>query len=483
MTTADRTITETTAADLCYISATELGQRIANGSVSSLDATEAYLERIARLDGSYASYITVTADRARADARRADAEIAAGNRRGPLHGVPVAVKDQFNTAGIVTTNGSTILAENVPYADATIMERLRAAGTVLLGKLNMSEYASGDAFRHPYGRPRNPWDTGRNPGTSSSGSGAATAAFLCATSLGEDTGGSIRGPAAFCGLVGIRPTFGRVSRHGVFGASWSMDTAGPISRTVTDCAHTLAAIAGHDPKDPQTWNVPVPDYAAALDGNISGLKIGIVTERVHTDANDPEVRDAVIAAAARLSDLGAAVREVSIPLIVNSSEISYAIISSDAAMLNWDIISTEQLRDLDHNNQVRLLMGSVIPARAYQKAMRLRDALRRQILAALDEADALVMPASSVPATLIPQSAGLGTKEEVIAGFKGRRGFTAPFNLANLPALSINCGFTASGLPIGLQLAGRAFDETTLFRLAYAYEQSTDWGERRPPGV
>ena len=483
MTTADRTITDTTAADLCYISATELGQRIANGSVSSLDATEAYLERIARLDGAYASYITVTADRARADARRADAEIAAGNRRGPLHGVPVAVKDQFNTAGIVTTNGSTILAENVPDADATIMERLRAAGTVLLGKLNMSEYASGDAFRHPYGRPRNPWDTGRNPGTSSSGSGAATAAFLCATSLGEDTGGSIRGPAAFCGLVGIRPTFGRVSRHGVFGASWSMDTAGPISRTVTDCAHTLAAIAGHDPKDPQTWNVPVPDYAAALDGNISGLKIGIVTERVHTDANDPEVRDAVIAAAAKLSDLGAAVREVSIPLIVNSSEISYAIISSDAAMLNWDIISTERLRELDHNNQVRLLMGSVIPARAYQKAMRLRDALRRQILAALDEVDALVMPASSVPATPIPQSAGLGTKEEVIAGFKGRRGFTAPFNLANLPALSINCGFTASGLPIGLQLAGRAFDETTLFRLAYAYEQATNWGQRRPPGV
>ena len=483
MTTTAETTAGQTAADLCYISATELGQRIAAGAVSSLDATDAYLERIARLDGNYASYITVTADRARADARRADAEIAAGNRRGPLHGVPVAVKDQFNTAGIVTTNGSTILAENVPDADATVMERLRAAGTVLLGKLNMSEYASGDAFRHPYGRPRNPWDTGRNPGTSSSGSGAATAAFLCATSLGEDTGGSIRGPAAFCGLVGIRPTFGRVSRHGVFGACWSMDTVGPISRTVIDCAHTLAAIAGHDPKDPQTWNAPVPDYAAALDGNISGLKIGIVTERVHTDANDPEVRAAVTAAAARLSDLGAVVSEVSIPLIVNSSEISYAIISSDAAMLNWDIISTGRLRELDHNNQVRLLMGSIIPARAYQKATRLRDALRRQILAALDEVDALLMPASSVPATPIPQAAGLGSKEEVIAGFKGRRGFTAPFNLANLPALSINCGFTASGLPIGLQLAGCAFDETTLFRLAYAYEQATAWGERRPPGV
>ena len=469
--------------NLCYLSATDLGEKIAAGEISSVAATEAYLDRIAQLDGNYASYITVTAERAREDARRADAEIAAGNRRGPLHGVPVAVKDQFDTAGIATTNGSTILAENVPDADATVMARLKAAGTVLLGKLNMSEYASGDAFRHPYGRPRNPWDTRRNPGTSSSGSGAATAAFLCATSLGEDTGGSIRGPAAFCGLVGIRPTFGRVSRHGVFGASWSMDTVGPISRTVTDCAHTLAAIAGHDPHDPQTWDAPVPDYAAALDGNIAGLKLGIVTERVHTDANDPEVRDAVIAATEVLGGLGAEVREISLPLIVNSSEISYAIISSDAAMLNWDIIATERLRELDHNNQVRLLMGSVIPAKAYQKAMRLRDALRSQIIAALDDVDALIMPASSVPATPIPESAGLGTKADVIAGFKGRRGFTAPFNLANLPALSINCGFTASGLPIGLQIAGRAFDETTLFRLAYAYEQATDWGERRPPGV
>jgi aspartyl-tRNA(Asn)/glutamyl-tRNA(Gln) amidotransferase subunit A len=469
--------------ELCYLSATELGERIARGEISSVDATEVYLGRIAQLDGNYASFITVTADRAREDARRADQEIAAGRRRGPLHGVPVAAKDQFNTAGILTTNGSTILGENVPDEDATVMERLREAGTVLLGKLNMSEYASGDAFRHPYGRPRNPWDTDRNPGTSSSGSGAATAAFLCATSLGEDTGGSIRGPAAFCGLVGIRPTFGRVSRYGVFGASWSMDTVGPISRSVTDCAHTLAAIAGHDPKDPQTWNVPVPDYAAALDGNIEGLKVGLITERVHTDANDPEVRDAIISAAAVLAGLGADVREVSIPLIVNSSEISYGIIGSDAAMLNWDLISTQRLRELDHNNQVRLLMGSILPAKVYQKASRLRDVLRRQILAALEEVDVLVMPASSVPATLIPDGPGLGTKEDVIAGFKGRRGFTAPFNLANLPALSINCGFTASGLPIGLQIAGKAFDEATLFRAAYAYEQITDWSEKRPPGV
>ena len=204
---------------------------------------------------------------------------------------------------------------------------------------------------------------------------------------------------------------------------------------------------------------------------------------MHTEANDPEVRDAIIAAAAVLAGLGAEVREVSLPLIVNSSEISYGIISSDAAMLNWDIISTERLRELDHNNQVRLLMGSILPAQVYQKSMRLREILRRQILAELEQVDVLVMPASSVPATPIPDAAGLGTKEDVIAGFKGRRGFTAPFNLANLPALSINCGFTRDGLPIGLQIAGKAFDEATLFRTAYAYEQATDWGERRPPGV
>ena len=211
-----------------------------------MDATEAYLSRIEQVDPSLNSYITVTAERARAEARQAEAEIAAGQYRGPLHGVPVAVKDQFCTEGVLTTGGSSILGEYAPDYDATVMARLKEAGAVLLGKLNMSEFAMGDAFHHPYGRPRNPWDLSRNPGTSSSGSGAATAAFLCATSLGEDTAGSIRGPAAFCGLVGIRPTWGLVSRYGMLASTWSMDAAGPISRTVRDCAVTLQAIAGYD---------------------------------------------------------------------------------------------------------------------------------------------------------------------------------------------------------------------------------------------
>ena len=304
-------------------------------------------------------------------------------------------------------------------------------------KLNMSEYAMGDAFHHPYGRPHNPWDLSRNPGTSSSGSGAATAAFLCATSLGEDTGGSIRGPAAFCGLVGIRPSWGRVSRYGVLGASWSMDTVGPISRTTADCAMTLAAIAGYDPKDPYTWNTPVPDYLAALNGEIRGLKVGVVQERVDSDAVEPEVRTNVVNAISVLGELGAVIQQVSIPLMVHAGTISSPLIMVDAVAVHQKGID-EHLDQYDHNIKIRLLTGSILPARAHHKAVRLRHMLRREILEALEKVDVLVMPTSSIPASPIPAQAGIGSKQEVLDGLSGRRSFTAPFNLANTPALSIN---------------------------------------------
>ncbi len=462
-----------------FLSATELSGLIRAGDVSPVEATEAYLDRIEDIDGQLNSYITVSGDEALAQAKQAEEDIAAGRYAGPMHGIPVAVKDQFNTRGILTTNGSTIHGNFVPDEDATVIANLKRAGAVLLGKLNMSEYASGDAFRHPYGRPRNPWDLSRNPGTSSSGSGAATAAFLCSTSLGEDTGGSIRGPASFCGLVGIRPSWGRVSRYGVFGASWSMDTVGPISRTTQDCAMTLAAVAGYDPKDPYTWDAPVPDYAGALNGDISGLKVGVVEERVHASVVEPDVRDAVVNAIAVLGELGAEIRNVEIPLMPHSSAISSCIIGADAASLNRRDLE-ENLDQFDHNNQVRLLMGTVMPAQALQTALKLRQMLRQQVLAALEGVDVLVMPTSSIPAPLIPERAGIGSKQEVLDGYKGRRSYTSPFNLANTPALSINCGFTSEGLPVGLQIAGRPFDETRLFRVAYAYEQATDWHTRRP---
>jgi len=465
---------------LPFLSATELGSLIKSREVSPVEATEAYLERIPQIDGKLNSYITVTPDRALADAKKAEQEIVSGKYRGPMHGVPIAVKDQMYTKGILTTGGSTILKDFVPGEDATVISNLNDAGAVLLGKLNMSEFAMGDAFEHPYGRPHNPWDLSRNAGTSSSGSGAATAAFLCATSLGEDTGGSIRGPASFCGLVGIRPSWGRVSRHGVLGASWSMDQVGPISRTVSDCAITLAAIAGHDPKDGHTWDVPVPDYLASLSVGVQSLKIGVITERVQGPSVDPQVRDLVVKAIAQLGELGAVVSEIEIPLIAQSAAISTAVTYGDVSGVHREGIDNH-LKEYDYNLQLRLLTGAILPAQAHQKAVRLRHMLRQQILDALEKVDVLVMPTSSIPASPLPEKAGVESKEAFLEMLGGRRSFTAPFNLASVPALSINCGFTFDDLPVGLQIAGKPFDESMLFRVAYAYEQATDWNTRRPP--
>ena len=468
--------------EIPFLSATELAEMYRSGQVSPVEATEAYLARIEQVDPALNSYITVTAEQARAEARQAQEEISAGQVRGPLHGIPVAVKDQFCTAGVATTGGSEILRDYVPDYDATVMARLKDAGAVLLGKLNMSEFAMGDAFHHPYGRPRNPWDLSRNPGTSSSGSGGATAAFLCATSLGEDTAGSIRGPAAFCGLVGIRPTWGLVSRYGMLASTWSMDAAGPISRTVKDCAATLGAIAGYDPNDPYTRNAPVPDYLEGLESGVRGLRVGVISDRVNADGVEPDVRDAVNAAVAHMGELGAEVQDISIPLIADSAAISTTLIYVDATAVH-----RQGLRDhpekYDHNNRVRLLTGALVPAQAHHKAARLRQMLRDQILDALDQVDVLALPASSVQATPIPTEAGMAKngKEDFLNMLGGRRTYTSPFNVASVPAMSINCGFTSDNLPVGLQLVGRPFDEPTLFRAAYAYEQSTDWHTRRPP--
>ena len=468
--------------ELPFLSATALAELLKTREVSPVEATESYLTRIGQVDPALNSYITVTAEQARAEARLAEQEIAAGNYRGPLHGVPVAVKDQFCTEGVLTTGGSSILGDYVPDYDATVMAKLKEAGAVLLGKLNMSEFAMGDAFHHPYGRPRNPWDLSRNPGTSSSGSGAATAAFLCATSLGEDTAGSIRGPAAFCGLVGIRPTWGLVSRYGMLASTWSMDAAGPISRTVRDCAATLGAIAGYDPNDGYTRNAPVPDYLDGLDAGVRGLRVGVISDRVNADGVEPDVRDAVNRAVAQMGELGAEVEEVSIPLIAQSAAISTTLIYVDATAVHRQGLQNHP-EMYDHNNRVRLLTGALIPAQAHQKASRLRHILRQQILDMLARVDVLVLPTSSVQATPIPTEAGMAKngKEEFLTMLSGRRTYTTPSNLAGVPGLSINCGFTSDGLPVGLQMVGRPFDEPTLFRAAYAYEQATEWHTRRPP--
>ncbi len=466
--------------EIPFLTASQLSKLIETKEVSPVEATEAYLDRIQEVDGKLNSYITVTGEQALESARRAEQEIATGVNRGPLHGVPVAVKDQFNTAGVLTTGGSSILKDNVPEDDATVITKLKNAGAVLLGKLNMSEFAMAEIYNHPYGTPRNPWDLERNPGTSSSGSGAATAAFLCATSLGEDTGGSIRGPANFSGLVGLRPSHGRVSRQGVLGGSWSMDTVGPISRSVEDAAITIQAIAGHDPKDTYSRDVPVPDFRKALTGDIQGIKMGVIQERMDSPNLDPEFRETVAKAIGVLGEMGASSEDVSIPLAPNAGALTMSILSVEWSNLHRKLFE-ENFDELDHNNKIRFLTGSIIPAQFYYKAQKIRAALRQQILDALQKVDVLVLPSGPVTAPPVESSPGIQSKEHALTGLAGRISFTGPFNLAGTPALSVPCGFSSSGMPMGLQIVGRPFAEETVLKVAHAYEQNTDWHNRRAP--
>ncbi len=373
-------------------STSALAGLIESREASPVEVVEAYLQRIDDLDFKFNSFITVLRERALEEARQAEREILAGNYRGPMHGIPVGVKDQIWTKDIRTTGGSPILADFVPDDDATVIANLRNAGAILLGKTNLTEFAV-TGFTHRFSTPRNPWDLNISAGGSSSGSGAATAAFLCATSLGEDTGGSIRRPAAWCGIVGLRPGWGRVSRYGLMRGVWSMDTIGPISCTVEDAAITLSAIAGYDPKDPTTWNTPVPDYRQALDGDVRGRRVGIVTELLYSDMVEPDVAEAVTAAAGTLAELGADVEEVSIPLAAHANAIAGALLAVEPA-LNMKQWVRERLHDFGHDNRIGLLTGSLVPAQAYQKAQKLRALLREDVLAAFRTYDVLVMPTS-----------------------------------------------------------------------------------------
>ncbi len=467
-------------ADIPFLSVAELGGLFKKKEVSPVEAIEAYLDRIDRVDGKLNSYITVCREVALREAKEAERALSHGEYLGPMHGIPVAVKDQMNTKGIRTTAGSTSLWEFVPDEDATVVANLKKAGAILLGKLNMSEMALGESFYHPAGTPRNPWNLELNPGISSSGSGAATAAFLCATSLGEDTGGSIRIPAAWCGIVGLRPTWGRVSRYGVLPLSWSMDTVGPISRTVEDCAITLDAIAGYDPLDSYTWNTPVPGYRRALSGDIKDVKVGLLRQKVYSDSVDPEIRDSVVAAAGVLGELGASVEEVSIPITDSAGAISKAITDVEGALFHFNRLRTNA-KVYEHNSRVRLLTAALMPAQAIYKAEKLRTLLRDQVLEALKQFDVLISPTSPTEAPKIAESPGVSGKEEAQSSIWGQRNFTGPFNLASIPALALPCGFTSGGLPISLSVAARPFEEETLLRVAHAYERNTSWHTRRPP--
>jgi len=466
------------AQDIPFLTVAQLAQRIESKEVSPVEATEAYLDRIDGLDFKFNAFLTVSRKEALQAARDAEQAIVQGNYLGPMHGIPVAVKDQFWTKGIRSTGGSRILSDFVPNEDATVIANLKKAGAVVLGKTNLTEFAMGGGIER-FSPPRNPWNLDKRTGGSSGGSGAATAAFLCATSLGEDTGGSIRWPATWCGLVGHRPSWGRVSRYGVMTGVWSMDTVGPISRTVEDAAITLTAIAGRDPKDPYTWNTPVPDYRQALEGGVRGLRVGLIREQMSPEMTEAETREAVVKATSVLEELGATVEEVSLPLTNHSVVLSLVPLLVEPALNHRDWIR-ERFTDYGHNNRIGLLTGSILPATAYYKAQKLRALLRQQVLEAFDSYDVLITPTSGKPAQPIMDDQVITSKENAVGL---RYLHTRVFNLASAPAISVPCGFSSEGLPIGLQIGGRPGADETILRAAHAYEQIAGWQNQRPPNA
>ena len=472
-------LTAETDAPLAYKPITELSHLIRTRQLSPVELTDLYLQRIGQFDGDLKSYITVLPEIARQKAREAERAVSEGSELGQLHGIPLAYKDEFYTKGVRTTCGSRILSEFVPDYDATAVVKLHEAGAVMLGKLNMTEWATPLTLEFPYGQPRNPWNLEYDAGGSSTGSGIATAAALCAGALGEDTGGSIRRPAANNRCVGLRPSWGRVSMHGVIPAVWSQDTAGPLVRTVADCALLMNVIAGYDPNDPITAKLPVPDYTAALDGNIRGMRVGVVKETMEAAHLHPEVKGAMVEALRRFEGLGANVEEVSIPTITLSGVISGAG-GSDRTALQWKhLLQSPDLYDAAAR-RFNLLPG-LLPAALYQRALQLRNLLRGQVLEACERYDVLLSPYQATPPPRIQDTREpLASKEQAlneIWNFSFSN--AAPF--AGVPAISVPGGFTRDGLPLGLQIMAKRFDEEAVFRAAHAYEQDTLWHTMRPP--
>lgn len=466
--------------DLVFLSAAEQGRLIRSRKLSPVELVRACLERVERYNPVLRAYITVCADQALAQARQAEREITAGNYRGPLHGLPFGAKDQLCTRGIKTTLGSRIMADHVPDFDATVIVRLRAAGAILIGKENLHEFGKGGTNVFPYGQPRNPWNPDRTPSSSSSGSGIAPAAGFCSGSLGEDTGGSVRGPAAANGVVGLRPTFGRVSRHGGVMYAWTSDTIGPLTRTVEDNALFLAAIAGFDAGDPLSSKRPVPDYTAALAAGLKGLRFGVVKELAWADGVHPEVRGAFEQALAVLRQLGAEVGEVSLPWARHAIPLQMLTSDADVASMYVPLLRT-RWQEFDVGTRTRMASAALVPASVYSRAMRARAVVRGQILAALGQRDALLSPASLHPPPLIDDARErVEAKGDVEQRLILRRICTHPFGVANVPALVLPMGYTRDGLPLGLQIASRPFAEETVYRVGHAYERATPWHTRHP---
>ena len=467
--------------ELCWTPMTELARMIAARNVSPVEVVQAHLDRIAALDGKLKSYITVMGESALAAARTAEAAVQSGADIGPLHGVPVGLKDLYCTKGVKTTGGSKILGDWVPEEDATVVARLAGAGAIALGKLNMHEFAYGPEGLNPhYGTPWNPWDAKvhRICGGSSSGSGASVAAGICPGALGSDTGGSIRLPAALCGISGIKPTYGRVSRAGVLPLAWSMDHVGPMCRNAADCALMLGPMAGYDPRDPTTSVLPVPDYASALTGQVKGLRVGLL-RAFFLEGAGPASRAAVEAAARALEGEGATVELVDLAKVTLGPAASHAVLAPEAYAYHEEWLKT-RAAEYGADVRERLRVGAFVTGAEYLKGQRLRVLLRDEVVAAHAKLDVLLAPSVAIAAPPVGQTeVRVGSETLPVRATLIR--FTRPFNLTGHPAASVPCGFTAEGLPMGLQIIGRPFDEATVLRVADAYQRITDWHTRRPP--
>ena len=478
---------------ICALILEELGPLLRDKQVSPVEVARAYLGRIDALDKTLNAYITVTGDQALADARRCEEEILRGDYRGPLHGVPVALKDLYDTAGVRTTAASKIYAQRVPDEDATSVARLHAAGAVIIGKTNLHEFAYGVTTDSSYfGPTRNPWDLERVPGGSSGGSGAAVAAGLCAAATGSDTGGSIRIPAALCGIVGLKPTYGRISCYGLLPLSWTLDHPGPMTRSVYGAAVMLAAMAGYDPRDPASADVPVPDYVTGLRDGVEGLVLSCHPElveglpkglRIGLDPRwalagiQEEVRAAFQEALGVLEDLGAEIVEVSVPRVEEGMEAALTILMAEATDIHEEFLRTRP-DDYRPDVRVRLEKGFAVRGSDYGRARRSGELLRRDLATLFQKVDLLATPMCGITA---PKP---GQREATIGGetvpvMAPLTRYTRVFNLTGLPAISAPCGYSSEGLPIGLQLVGRAWDEATVLRAAYAYEAATEWTQRR----
>ncbi len=459
---------------LHFKSITEIAEEIASKQLSPVDVTSAMLQRIEQRDSRLKSYATVMTEQAMAAAQAAEREINAGTYRGPLHGVPIAVKDLCFTKNVRTMGAAKVLADHIPTFDGTVIAKLEAAGAILLGKLNLTEGAMG-GYNPEFDIPKNPWNPDRWTGSSSSGSGVATAAGLCFGSLGSDTGGSIRFPAASCGIVGLKPTWGRVSRYGVLALAESMDHVGPMTRRVADAAIMLEAIAGYDPNDPTSLPNPVPNMLEGIGQDLQGIRVGF-DENYATNGIDVELADAVRAGVGVLANQGAEIVEVELP-DVDEYVAAWPTLCATEAVAAHAATYPSQRAAYGPWFRGWLDMGAKVTGAEYAKANNLRAACTGHLRKVFTEIDVLVCPSMSAPPHAITPEILYGAYEPRHPKFQR---FTVPFNYNGAPTLSVPCGVNSDGLPLSIQFIGKHLTEALLCRVGHAYEYATPWRDHHP---